>query len=63
MDYYKVSLEEFKRMVRKNRNITKEEWDAYAQQNGLYSALTLQIRGNLSSFKKLKDNCTWFWIF
>lgn len=33
MDYYKVSLEEFKRMVRKNRNITKEEWDAYAQQN------------------------------
>ncbi len=62
MDYYKESLKEFKKIVRENKNITREQWDAYAQQNGLYSALTLQAHENLSSFNDLKDNYTWFWI-
>ena len=61
MDYYKKSLKEFKRLVRENKNITKEQWDAYAQKQGLYSALTLQAKEDLSSFNELKDNYLWFW--
>ena len=37
MNYYLKSLREFKRVLKKNKNITKEEWDKYANENILVS--------------------------
>ena len=39
MNYYKKSLREFKRVLKKNKNITKEEWDKYAEENCLLVVL------------------------
>lgn len=54
MNYYKKSLKEFKRVLKKNKNITKEEWDKYAHENCLFSSFTLEAHADAENFEKLK---------
>ena len=54
MNYYKKSLKEFKKVIRKNKNMTREEWDKYAMENGFFSALTLEAHADVYSFEDLK---------
>lgn len=54
MNYYKKSLKEFKRKLKENKNITKEEWDKYAHENCLFSSFTLEAHDDAENFEKLK---------
>ena len=54
MNYYKKSLREFKRVLKKNKNITKEEWDKYAEENCLFSSFTLEPHRDVNNFEELK---------
>ncbi len=55
MDYYKKSKKIFKEKVRKNKEITKIEWDKYAYDNCLFSANTLMFHMDVKSFENLKE--------
>lgn len=63
MNYYKKSLKEFKRKLKENKNITREEWDKYAHENCLFSAFTLEAHNNVDNFEDLKKECRIFYIF
>lgn len=63
MNYYKKSLKEFKRKLRENKNITREEWDMYAHENCLFSSFTLEAHNNVDNFEDLKKECKLFYIF
>lgn len=54
MNYYLKSLREFKRVLKKNKNITKEEWDKYANENIFFSSMTLQAHKDVRDFESLK---------
>lgn len=54
MNYYKKSLKEFKRVLKKNKNITKDEWDKYAEENCLFSSFTLEAHRDVNNFEELK---------
>ncbi len=54
MNIYKRSFKKFKKIVRKNPEITREEWDNYAMQNILYSSITLEAHTDTYSFADLK---------
>ena len=54
MNYYLKSLREFKRVLKKNKNITKEEWDKYANENIFFSSITLQAHKDVRDFESLK---------
>lgn len=54
MNYYKRSLKEFKRTLKKNKKITKEEWDKYAMENNLFSSITLEAHADVYNFEHLK---------
>ena len=54
MNIYKRSFKQFKKTVRKNPNITKDEWDNYAMENILYSSITLEAHTDTWSFEELK---------
>lgn len=53
-NYYKKSKKAFKEYVKKNPNCSKDKWDKYAQENGLFSAFTLQTHKNINNFEELK---------
>lgn len=54
MNYYKRSLKEFKRKLRENKNITKDEWNKYAIENNLFSSFTLEAHQDAEDFDDLK---------
>ena len=54
MNYYKKSLKEFKKKVKKNKTLTKEEWDKYAIDNCLFSSFTLEAHADVYKFDDLK---------
>ena len=41
-------------MLKKNKNITKEEWDKYAEENCLFSSFTLEAHRDVNNFEELK---------
>ncbi len=55
LDYYKRSKKILKEKIKENKEINKEEWDKYAQENCLFSANTLMFHANAKSFEKLKQ--------
>lgn len=54
MKIYKRSFKEFKKIIKKDPNITKDEWDIYATENMLYSSITLEAHTDTYSFEELK---------
>lgn len=56
---YKESLKTLKKVVRKNHNLSREEWDRFARLNNYYSSTTLEAHTN-STFKQLKGDILWF---
>lgn len=42
MNFYKKSKKEFKRYIRENPYISRNEWDNYAQKHCLASSITLE---------------------
>ena len=56
MKIYKRSFKQLKKIIRKNPNITKKEWDNYAAENMLYSSITLEAHTDTYSFGELKCN-------
>lgn len=59
-NYYKDSLKAFKKILKYNKNITEEEWNSYAQENSLFSSITLISKSNLKNFEELKEQYRWF---
>lgn len=59
-NYYKNSLKAFKKILKYNKNITEEEWNNYAQENSLFSSITLISKANLKDFEELKEQFKWF---
>lgn len=55
MSFYQDSKKEFKKKIKENKNISKEEWDKYAQDNCLFSANTLMFHVDATSFENLKE--------
>lgn len=63
MDYLKKSIKVFSNTLNKNPDITKEEWDKYADENRLYGSLTLEthlltedeFESGKNKFELLKD--------
>lgn len=55
INYYIKSKNALKKILKKNRNITKKEWDIYAHENGLFSANTLMFHNDIGTFEKLKE--------
>lgn len=39
-NYYKVTIEELKKQVI-NRDLSREEWDTYAKENGLFGSTSI----------------------
>ena len=60
MNWYKRSIKKFKKTIRKNPNITKDEWNEYAQQNCYFSSMTLEAHNDVYSFEDLKKIYRWF---
>lgn len=54
MNYYIRSLKEFKRKLKENSEMTKEEWDKYAHDNCFFSSTTLEAHFDVCSFNVLK---------
>ena len=42
MNYYKNSIKEFKKYIKRNPYCSRAEWDKYANENNLFSAFTLE---------------------
>ena len=61
MDMYKKSLKKFRRIVKRNHHLTREEWDRFARLNNCYSALTLEARKDIT-FEQMKEDVLW-WKF
>lgn len=59
-NYYKNSLKAFKKILKYNKNISEEEWNNYAQENSLFSSITLISKANLKDFEELKEQFRWF---
>lgn len=55
MNHYQESKKEFKKKIKENKKISKEEWDKFAQDNCLFSANTLMFHVNAKSFEDLKE--------
>ncbi len=54
MDQLKESLNELKAKLKKNKELTVEEWNEYAQENSLFSAMTIETHMEVNSWKELK---------
>ena len=54
MNWYKRSLKRFKKVIRKNPNTTREEWEAFAQENCYFSSITLEAHNDVYKFEDLK---------
>ncbi len=55
MNCYKKSRKIFKERIKENKNISKIEWDKFAQENCLFSANTLMFHVDAKSFEDLKE--------
>ena len=56
MNWYKRSLKKFKRIIRKNPKITREEWNEFASQNCYFSSMTLEAHHEgIYDFESLKN--------
>lgn len=60
-NYYELSLKYFKKLLKYNKKLTEEEWDKFAQKNGLFSAFTLKAKDDVNTFEQLKEKQSkWF---
>lgn len=53
-NFYENSKNILKQALKANENLTKEEWDEYAQQNCLFSAQTIMWHLEVNDWDKLK---------
>ena len=54
MNWYKRSIIKFKKVIKKNPKITRDEWDKFAQQNCYFSSITLEAHNDVYDFEDLK---------
>lgn len=54
MEYYDKSVNELIIVLRKNPNITRIEWDEYANKYNFYSAITIITHNHVDSWEGLK---------
>lgn len=60
MNWYKRSLKKFKKVIRKNPKITRDEWNEFAYKNCYFSSITLEAHNDVYNFEDLKKACKWF---
>ena len=53
-NYYKESIKEFIKFIKKTPYCTKNEWDEYAHEHCLFSAFTLYSHADVDTFEELK---------
>ncbi len=53
-NYYKRTRKEFKRILKKNKNITYHEWNEYAHKNGFFSSITIIAHEDVLKWEELK---------
>lgn len=54
MNYYEKSLKELKKRIKEDYTLTQKEWDIYAKNYALYSAITLCAHLEVESWEALK---------
>jgi len=55
VNVYEFTLNELKRQLRKDENLTREQWDIFAQQQSLFSSITIQAHMSVDSWEEVKD--------
>lgn len=53
-NFYKKTRKEFKRILKKNKNITYHEWNDYAHENGFFSSITIMSHEEAEKWEDLK---------
>ncbi len=53
-NYYKKTRKEFKRILKKNKNISYHEWNDYAHKNGFFSSITIMSHEDAEKWEDLK---------
>ncbi len=60
IDHYNKSKKAFKKYIKENPYCSREEWDKYAHENGLFSAFTIECHeisdNTLKQLLKEKEN-------
>ena len=52
-NYYKVSLNKLKELLETKQEISEESWNEYAQQNGLFSSISMMAIADIANWKEL----------
>jgi len=53
-NFYKKTKKEFKRMIKKNKNMTYHEWNDYAHENEFFSSITIMSHEDAERWEDLK---------
>lgn len=53
-NFYKKTKKEFKRMIKKNKEITYHEWNDYAHKNNFFSSITIMAHEDVGKWEDLK---------
>lgn len=53
-NYYKRSRKQFKRVLKKHKDITYHVWNRYAHANNYFSAITIMAHEDAETFQDLK---------
>lgn len=59
-NYYKISRKQFKKVLRKHKDITYQIWNRYAHKNGYFSSITLEAHEDAEDFEDLKKKFLFF---
>lgn len=54
-NYYKKSKKIFRKKISKNKELTRIEWDDFAHENCLFSAITIMAHEDVATFDELKE--------
>lgn len=54
-NYYKISKKQFKKVLKRHRDITYHVWNRYAHLYHYFSAITIMSHEDADDFKDLKE--------
>lgn len=63
MNFYENSKNILKQALKENKDLTKEQWDKYAQENCLFSAQTIMWHLEAQNWEDLKIKINKFKLF
>lgn len=52
-NYYKVSLDKLRELLETQQDLSEESWNEYANQNGLFSSISMMAIADITNWKEL----------